>query len=59
MYSFIASSNPGVCFAPFLKRVLNNAGIPALVRGVGKRFMRNRDAVNPELDDAIREYMRD
>ena len=35
------------------------AGVPALVRGLGKRFMRNRDAVNPELDDAIREYMRD
>tara|TARA_R100000655_G_scaffold4700_1_gene15039 strand:+ start:43 stop:972 length:930 start_codon:yes stop_codon:yes gene_type:complete len=35
------------------------AGVPALIRGVGKRFMRNRDAVNPDLDDAINEYMRD
>ena len=35
------------------------AGIPALVRGLGKRFMRNRDAVNPDLDAAINEYMRD
>ena len=35
------------------------AGVPALVRGLGKRFMRNRDAVNPDLDAAINEYMRD
>ena len=35
------------------------AGVPALVRGLGKRFMRNRDAVSPDLDEAIKEYMRD
>ena len=37
-------------------------GVPALVRGLGKRFIRkglDRDAVSPELDDAIKEYMRD
>jgi len=34
-------------------------GVPALVRGIGKRFLRNRDAVSPDLDDAIKEYMRD
>ena len=35
------------------------AGVPALIRGIGKRFMRNRDAVSPDLDEAIKEYMRD
>jgi hypothetical protein len=35
------------------------AGIPAAVRGIGKRFMRNQDTISPDLDDAIREYMRD
>ena len=35
------------------------AGVPALVRGLGKRFMRNKDAVSPDLDAAINEYMRD
>ena len=35
------------------------AGVPALVRGLGKRFLRNRDAVSPDLDEAIKEYMRD
>jgi hypothetical protein len=35
------------------------AGVPALIRGIGKRFMRNRDAVSPDLDAAINEYMRD
>ena len=34
-------------------------GIPAAVRSIGKRFIRNTDKINPELDDAIREYMRD
>ena len=34
-------------------------GVPAAVRAIGKRFIRNTDKINPELDDAIREYMRD
>jgi hypothetical protein len=35
------------------------AGVPSLVKNIGKRFIRNKDAVSPDLDDAIREYMRD
>ena len=34
-------------------------GLGSLARSGIKRFARNTDKVNPELDDAINEYMRD
>ena len=53
-YSTMLAEDPQLTFAAEVA-----GGLGSLARSGIKRFARNTHKVNPELDDAINEYMRD